>query len=730
MYSPENNININIKHNNEESNIYKLVDLITSIQKKISNLSKNMEHTKKNELFQKLSLIEDEILKNKKKINKYISKQKQNEINFKKMKVDNELLINKIDYELEEINKRINNIVSGGKNNDKEIYKISNDKINKIISQKKNKDGLRDLNIDYNSIIVIYQNLLNVLEVNINKRYQLNEKLKMLQEEKDITEKKVIEYISKKESLEEISKIYLLKFFNEIIYINLDNIRKISDEKINEEYKNENNNIIRNNSNHNNNNTFEPSNGAHSLLLNNKKMNLNNNYNLNISNDYLNIYLYELYNIDINNLATEIAIQLILSINSCLKSIYLNNKSLSNSLLQNNNKDQDNINNINNINNMQTKSNIIYNSKDNNSLISIISSKIKKEILTFMNYTSNNKNEKSQFQKLLDEFFINLSKNIINYLHYYFNSQLIIKSNQDNTSDFPGNILLLSSYFKLIFKKFYLDKIIQNECHFLNNEYKNIEKNIKSFLELAIANIKKLNNKKQEYDNKLNEIKQKKQLLQEKFINDKVHISMKDKAYFDLTKKTNELIDTKNKINDEFNIIQNNYNQENENIYKQILNKEKNLKQLEDEKNKIEDKIAKKNKIIMNEIDNLKKLMAEKFKLIKMQIEIYKKKYGNNFDLYDRLIEKINKSLRLTSKSLMHKNNILLNRTFSYNFYTPKNPTLSKNMINNTFYKYNNNNNSNNEFNSNTIRVIKNYRPFSKDAMYNHNKYNSSKKKK
>ena len=572
MYSPENNININIKHNNEESNIYKLVDLITSIQKKISNLSKNMEHTKKNELFQKLSLIEDEILKNKKKINKYISKQKQNEINFKKMKVDNELLINKIDYELEEINKRINNIVSGGKNNDKEIYKISNDKINKIISQKKNKDGLRDLNIDYNSIIVIYQNLLNVLEVNINKRYQLNEKLKMLQEEKDITEKKVIEYISKKESLEEISKIYLLKFFNEIIYINLDNIRKISDEKINEEYKNENNNIIRNNSNHNNNNTFEPSNGAHSLLLNNKKMNLNNNYNLNISNDYLNIYLYELYNIDINNLATEIAIQLILSINSCLKSIYLNNKSLSNSLLQNNNKDQDNINNINNINNMQTKSNIIYNSKDNNSLISIISSKIKKEILTFMNYTSNNKNEKSQFQKLLDEFFINLSKNIINYLHYYFNSQLIIKSKEENSSDFPGNILLLSSYFKLIFKKFYLDKIIQNECHFLNNEYKNIEKNIKSFLELAIANIKKLNNKKQEYDNKLNEIKQKKQLLQEKFINDKVHISMKDKAYFDLTKKTNELIDTKNKINDEFNIIQNHYNQENENIYKHILN--------------------------------------------------------------------------------------------------------------------------------------------------------------
>ena len=718
MYSSKENYTINTINapsNKEESNIYKLVDIISTLQKKISNLSQSMEHNKKNELYQKLSLIEDEILKNKKKINNYISKQKQNEINFKKMKYDNEIIIKKIDDQFDEINQRINNIVSGGKNNDKEIYQISNKNIDKILSQKKNEDELKNLDIDYNSIIVIYQNLLNVLEVNINKRYQLTEKLNMLNEEKNISQEKIIEYISKKESLEEVSKIYLLKFFNEILSSNIDLKNKFSDD-INEENKIESTNIIRVNTSQNN-NIFEPSNGAHSSLLNNKNNYLNNNYNnFNIANDNFKIYLYELNNIDINNLSKEIAIQLILSINSCLKNIYLN-KSLSNSLLQNSE------NKINN-NNSQINSKIIYNSKDKNSFIALISSKIKKEILIFMNFISSKQNENdndnsiiNNFQKLIDDFFIKLSKDIINYLNYYFSSQLLIKQKEENLSEISSNNLLLSLYLKLTFKKFYLDKVIHNECDFINNQYNNIEKNIKYYLELAIANINKLNSKKMEYDNKIEEIKRKKQLIQEKVINDKVHIYMKDKAYFDLTKKSNELIENKNQINNEFNLIEKEYEQENQNIYQKILNREKNLKNLEKEKMLIEDKIAKKNKIIMNEIDKIKKIIVEKFKMIKTQIDLYKKKYGNNYDLYDRFIEKINKSLRLTSKSLMNRNNIPLNKTFSYNFYTPhnNNRAIPKNNINNTFYKLNNNNY---DIRTKNTPLIKNQRPYSKDSMY------------
>ena len=132
--------------------------------------------------------------------------------------------------------------------------------------------------------------------------------------------------------------------------------------------------------------------------------------------------------------------------------------------------------------------------------------------------------------------------------------------------------------------------------------------------------------------------------------------------------------------------------------------------------------MAKKNKVIMIEIEKLKKIINEKFKMIKTQIDIYKKKYGNSFDLYDRFIEKINESLRLTSKSLMRKNDVILNRTFSNNFFTPNNRNITKNIINNTFYKLNNNNyngiNNINNIKSNNNTTIKNQRPFSKDSIY------------
>ena len=717
MFTSKNNYIKNININKEESNIYKLVDLISSIQKKISNLSKNMEHTKKNELYQKLTLIEDEIIKNKKKINDYIAKQKQNQVNFNKIKLDNEILINKMDDEIEEINQRINNIISGGKNIYKEIYQISKNNLDKMVYQKKNEDELKNLSIDYNSTIIIYQNLLNVLEININKQYQFKEKLKMLQEEKNISEEKVIEYISKKESLEEVSKIYLLKFFNDIFYATL----KYSDDNINEENKIESTNIIRVNSSLNN-NIVEPSNGAHSSLLNNKNVYLNNNYNnFNLDNENFKIYLYELNTIDISVLSKEISTQIIIAMKSNIKNIYLNNKSLSNSLLYNSGNSINK--NLYYMNNTQINAKN-YNTKDKNSFINLFASKIKKEILVFMHHIlSEQNNNINSLEELIDEFFINLSKKIIKYLNHYFGSQLLIKQREENKSNIPNIIISLSLYLKLSFKKFYLDKVIQNECEFIKNQYKYCRKNLKNFLELANANINKLNSKKQEYDKKIDEIKHKKQSLQEKVINDKVHISMKDKVYFELTKKSNELIENKNKINDEFISMEKEYEHYNENIYQKILNREKKLKELEQEKILIEDKMAKKNKIIMNEIERLKKLISEKFKMIKIQIDIYRKKNGNSFDIYDRFIEKINNSLRLTSKSLMNKKDVILNRTFSYNFFTPNNRGVSKNKINNTFYKLNKNNF--NEINTNNA-TIKNKRPFSKDSIYYYKNNNIS----
>ena len=125
----------------------------------------------------------------------------------------------------------------------------------------------------------------------------------------------------------------------------------------------------------------------------------------------------------------------------------------------------------------------------------------------------------------------------------------------------------------------------------------------------------------------------------------------------------------------------------------------------------------------MNEIERLKFIIEEKFKMIRIQIDVYKKKYGNNFDLYDKFIEKINKSLRLTSQSLMYKNPILLNKTFSSIFYSPANSTLAKNRTNISFYRpsFNNINNNNKQ-----TRKRNNGRAFSKDIFLSNKNVSSN----
>ena len=69
----------------------------------------------------------------------------------------------------------------------------------------------------------------------------------------------------------------------------------------------------------------------------------------------------------------------------------------------------------------------------------------------------------------------------------------------------------------------------------------------------------------------------------------------------------------------------------------------------------------------------------------------------------------------MTSQSLMYKNPIILNKTFSSIFYSPANSTLAKNRTNISFYRpsFNNNNNLNN--NNKQTRKRNNGRAFSKD---------------
>ena len=194
MNSTYSNKEQNKENTKEEISIYKLVNIISSIHKKIYDLQKSMEHTKKNELFQKLSSIEEQIIKKRKEINNYYEKKNNKEMNYKKIISLNELNNQIIEMDLRDLNEKIKDMTIDGRYNTKDLYLISGDEIGSILSEKKNNDNLKYLNIDYNFAFNKYQNILNGINAYKNKREQLNEKMNMLKEEKSVIETKIMEY--------------------------------------------------------------------------------------------------------------------------------------------------------------------------------------------------------------------------------------------------------------------------------------------------------------------------------------------------------------------------------------------------------------------------------------------------------------------------------------------------------------------------------------------------------
>ena len=186
MNSTYNNKEQNKENQNEEMHIYNLVNIISSIHKKIYDLQKSMEHTKKNELYQRLSLIEEEIIKKREEINNFNEKKNNKEMNCKKIISLNELNNQIIEMDLGDLNEKIKDMTIDGRNNTKDLYLISNDDIGTILSEKKNIDNLKYINIDFTFLFNKYQNILNDINAYKNKKEQLDEKMNMLNEEKSI----------------------------------------------------------------------------------------------------------------------------------------------------------------------------------------------------------------------------------------------------------------------------------------------------------------------------------------------------------------------------------------------------------------------------------------------------------------------------------------------------------------------------------------------------------------
>jgi len=654
----------------EEEIIYELIDCIIKNQDKISELTLQIEFPSNDEVYQKEIYYRNKFNKNIQKINEQEKSKKINEKNLKKYITDYKIKSDEIEDKLSKINNKLTEIENEADNDDnpnKEFYKTSYEKVKNIILNKENEENLKSLNEEYKNVNIAFGELLRHINKNELKKNKFNEMALMLEEEKEGVDIKIIEYMSLKETYEEIAKLQLKIF----IFDNL------------EDYNNSNVNTFRMNLKNENEN-----NGAGQFLLNNK-----NKMNLNIKADVsdINVYYYEINIIDIHKLSKEMGSHVINLINYYLQSLgsIHNNTEINNSYNYNtlNNKasglqnfdnmntildENNNYNTINNFNMLLNKTKIFYNKSDIKSLISILSSKIEKQIINFLASSDKYVDGKNYIDNL-DQLFNILNELIISFINIYYNSYIKIKTN------YSEKLILFIKYF---IKSFYYEKIISAEFSFINHEYKNNNKMLTNYINLIEKNLNKLNSQNEE------NLLTKKQLEEKiKYLNDEMNkdsnLTEKEKEYIKLNQKLKDLNDEKNMIKYELIDYENEYNFNNENIDNKI--DALNNKNILLKKNIIscQEEIKMKNKHYKMEIQKLKKEIKKHFEVIRNQIEVYKKKYGDNMELYNKFISRIEESLRLTNLSILTDDNLPKNtqstfyksqekRNLKKNFFTPE----------------------------------------------------------
>ena len=659
----------------EEEIIYELIDCIIKNQDKISELTLKIEFPSNDEVYQKEIYYRNKFNKNIEKINEQEKSKKINEKNLKKYITDYKIKSDEIEDKLSKINNKLTEIENEADNDDnpnKEFYKTSYEKVKNIILNKENEENLKSLKEEYKNVNIAFGELLRHINKNELKKNKFNEMALMLEEEKEGVDIKIIEYMSLKETYEEIAKLQLKIF----IFENLEDNNSYNANTFRINLKNENEN-----------------NGAGQFLLNNK-----NKMNFNIKADVsdIKVYFYEINIIDIHKLSKEMGSHVINLINYYLQSLgsIHNNTEINNSYFYNtlNNKtsglqnfdnvntildDNNNYNTINNFNILLNKTKIFYNKSDIKSLISILSSKIEKQIINFLASSDKYVEGKNYIDKL-DQLFNILNELIISFINIYYNSYIKIKTN------YSEKLILFIKYF---IKSFYYEKIISTEFSFINHEYKNNNKLLQNYISLIEKNLNKLNSQNEE------NLLTKKQ-LEEKiiYLNDEMNkdsnLTEQEKEYIKLNQKLKDLNDEKNMIKYELIDYENEYNFNNENIDNKI--DALNNKNILLKKNIIscQEEIKMKNKHYKMEIQKLEKEIKKHFEVIRNQIEVYKKKYGDNMELYNKFISRIEESLRLANLSILTDDNLPKNtqstfyksqekRNLKKNFFTPEKVRIS-----------------------------------------------------
>ena len=623
----------------EEELVYELVDCIVKNQDKIKELKHKIAIPEENEIYKKEIQYKNTLSSNIKKINRYENEKKINDKEFKEYTNKFYAKMENIDNEISLISDKINEFDKNNKN--KELYKISYEKFKKIILNKQDKKNLKNSKNEFNKINSNYAGISQDLKKIEEERNKYNEINLMLEEEKEGIDNKIVDYMSLKESYEEMSKQYLKQFISENINLNEEN----------------NNNILKG----------------------------KNDFNKMIENEATSniiLYYYELNFIDFHKISKEISNQIIYLINQSLKenkndiNDIINIKSYEK--LSKSNEDNNLVQMLENNNNVLfhsivNKTKLYYNKQEIISLISILSSKIEKKLIEYFISSSENIDNKLH-QENIDNLFNALKDLIISFLNIYFPS--VINKNK-NYSD------LLILFIKCLLKSFYYQKIISNDFSFLNDEYKKSKKAIKQSLNLIEKKYDDMKYKKEELSIFKNELEEKMKYLNDN-INNNIYedLSPEEKEYINLNQRLDELNIKKKKLKYDFIKYENEINFNLEKLSYKIDQLKTNNKLLRKNILTCQEEIKLKNHQNKLEINKLEKSIKDKFNVIKGQIAVYKKKYGDNMELYNKFVDRINESLKETGNENENKN---------VNEYNIKNNYLSNSnsMYNtqSTFYK-------------------------------------------
>ena len=528
--------------NTEEDIIYEIVDDIIETENKISSLTNEMIINDDSGPGVAKFDLKHAILKNISVINKLTNDIEKIKSSNNKERISMQTQLSSIEKKICENEKKIKELTSSSTNKSKEdLYRLSYEKIEEIISKQKCEDQLKSISFDIDALNASKNEAFSAYEIFVCNKDSINERIRMLKEERRISKFNIENMISKKESLEEI---------------------------------------------------------MHNLKSDNFS---------NIIMEEISIFFYEIKQCDITKISANIC-------------GFINEE----------------------------------NYYDNFEICDIkadINCICQAELLSFIQDYSN----VLVTQYKINSFISSLANKIFAFANK-FNSQV--------------SLPFIAYYIKLAIKIVYYENAILCELTFVEKESKFAKKELIKERNICDEKIAKLTARIEENNKSMINAKKRQDSLLETKAKNLIHLTPEEKEYICLCEKADILLKEKSEILSSLDALEKKQKNEIAHLSAQIEKLTHENKQKELQIDAINSEIKNQKSEVNTTIINLRREIAEKFKLIKTQLLLFKTKHGeHNMDLYNKLVSRINRTLKMTSKTMLNLNySALTNRNASNNF--------------------------------------------------------------